>query len=355
VKKHLKKLVKKVVPAPKVLSTLPEMKQEQLKDEVAETIKSVMKKTHVKKAVKHDKITKPWQQMDRNEKKLSAADDQLSPAERNLIEAAQHEDPSKLQRAKLQLGPNVGMEAIEEKLSVHTVPVKQTDAQLQKSVMKKAMEKITKRAAQKAVMTATTTIPELHAPGVDLKKTLKSVPKEEPAAPTFKNDALQNARAIVYGTPVKTTLAKMHSPGPAESPTEDKETPEATLKSVEDMRRAQQLKLKQKFQQLETQSTKASESSWQKQLEAADRKAAQMAQHRALPLSPIEISRAALMRKQLAAQYRADAAVNSPQTETTSLFRPAPWMLTTSSQESCHKATPVDDTQDKTVQGPRVC
>merc|ERR1712159_454983 len=133
---------------------------------------------------------KSWGEMNDGERKLRQMDDELSPKERALIDAASHEDPHHLQRAKMMLGAHLGpnMAAIEEKLDSHPlvpqVPHKAPKAAVsQKAMMKKAMEKITKAAAQKAVMSVTTTMPELHA------ATAATVAQAAPVPPAIQPNA----------------------------------------------------------------------------------------------------------------------------------------------------------------------
>merc|ERR1711939_889791 len=118
---------------------------------------------------------------------------------------------------------------------------------------------------------------------------------------------MHDARSIVYGTDASKKIASLHSlDTEAQAPSAD--DPEATLKSVEAERSHQEQLLKAKFHQLEVQNSKASESSWQQKLAAADRKAAMIARNRAVPISPMQIARARLMRRKIAAQYRASQA-----------------------------------------------
>jgi hypothetical protein len=110
---------------------------------------------HIKKQqqIRHMHFAKkPKHMMSAGEKKLRQTDDLLTPAEKKLIESANHEDPRKLQRARLQTRlEEPSLDMIEEKLATshmkRAVPMR--PAQPDKSVMKRAMEKITKRAAQK--------------------------------------------------------------------------------------------------------------------------------------------------------------------------------------------------------------
>jgi len=271
-----------------------------LKAQVMASIKHKL----AKKKAPADFKKKPWGEMNDGERKLRSTDDALSPEMRELIAAASHEDPHNLQRAKMQLGPNLA--AIAEHLDSRTVEIqtapKQVAAVDQKAIMKKAMEKITKAAAQQAVMAATTTMPELHAAAV-ARQPAPVAPVPSAVQPSALS--MHDARSIVYGM----SSHPMHGPVHFdEDEHDDKEEPTQTLKSVEQARSDAKTMLKVKFQKLEAQSSKTAEDSWQRQLEAADQHAAKMAMHQALPLSHIEIARARLMRRNLAAQYRANNA-----------------------------------------------
>jgi len=297
-KKKVVKQVRKAVPH------LHAKRVHNLKAQVMASIQHSLKKQKAKKTPAHFH-KKAWGEMNEGERKLRTTDDDLSPEMRSLIAAASHEDPHNLQRAKMQLGPN--LEAIEEHLDSRPLAQKQmmprAGAVDEKAIMRKAMEKITKVAAQKAVFAATTTMPELHAATV---AHAQSARQAAPVSATIKpNMSLRDARSIVYGMSSHPMHAATHFD---EEQHDDKEDHTSTLKSVEDMRHEEQLKLRAKFQQMEASSSKVSEDSWQRKLEAADKKAAKMAIHKALPLTRMEIARASLMRRNLAAQYRANDA-----------------------------------------------
>jgi hypothetical protein len=147
-------------------------------------------------------------------------------------------------------------------------------------------------------MAATTTLPEeLQAPKVTLKVSAPATPAA-PAIPTF-DAKMNNARAIVYGT--HANLPSLHAHTAVHSPKE-------TFKNVAQTRNQEQQALQAKFHRLEVESHKSTEDSWAKKLAEADRRAAMIAQNRALPVSPLEAARGNLLRKKLAAQYRASTA-----------------------------------------------
>lgn len=285
-----------------------------MQSEIATSIALKMKQAHEAKLarkpahVKHmDFAKKPKHQMSDGEKKLRQTDDDLTPEERKLINAASHEDPQKLRRGRLQRHlEDPSLDMIEEKLrpGPATRPMRRPTQAARpgldnKAVMRKAMEKITKSAAQKAVMAATTTLPELHTSDL-LHKTAPVAKAAAPKIPSYDAKKMSSARAIVYGTKANLGKLQQHLVDPADK----LEPSESSFKTVADARAVQAKALKAKFHRLEAESSKTSEDSWQHQLEAADQRAALMARHQAVPTSPLQIARAAMMRRKMAAQYR---------------------------------------------------
>merc|ERR1712086_411483 len=231
---------------------------------------------------------------------LQKVETDFTPAEKKLIHNHSSKAPVVVKSHKSMMQQ---IEATKAQLQVSPKSKSQAD----KKSMKMAMEKITKSAAQQAVVAQTKAL-KINVPAAE---SVLGVTTSHAAVTNKMAHSGLDARSVILGE----THAAAEEAADAQAFAASPATPIASLStsppvvSIEQARTREIKKLKQNLKQIKVPDT------WEARLAEADRHAQMMAAHQALPLSADEIARAHMMRSRLAAEDNAIAQANQLQAD----------------------------------------